>query len=416
VDGDGIADKAVGAPYAAPSSSGTGALLLYRGSASGFSASPTQVLRGDDTLGYALVNVGADLAVGAIHGNGADVSLSGSVTIYRGGGSGAIVKVLSGEWPLDKFGLSLASGDLDGDAIPDLVVGAPFNTNDPARYQGGAVYVYLGPDYVTRIALYASATYGGIGWAVAAGDLSGDGIDDLVISAAGKVLVFYGATGFAPSIDAPDFSYTSAAAGFGRALAVLGAVDGVQGSELAIGAPSAVLSLNTLTSRDVGSVFVVNASGATPVALDAAVAGPAGPLLARLDGETLFSRFGASLAALGDVDGGGKPDLAVGAPMQDVDWKLLSGKVFVFKGEQIAAGSPWGSVSAFEGMVRDHSYGTALAAALLPGPAGSTHALLIGAPRSEGGTGGVAMVDAATGLDVAGGSSGGDAGDGGSCH
>ena len=45
-----------------------------------------------------------------------------------------------------------------------------------------------------------------------------------------------------------------------------------------------------------------------------------------------------------------------------------------------------------------------------------TNALLIGAPRSEGGTGGVAMVDAATGLDVAGGSSGGDAGDGGACH
>jgi hypothetical protein len=171
-----------------------------------------------------------------------------------------------------------------------------------------------------------------------------------------------------------------------------------------------------LTSRDAGSAFVVNASGATPVNLDAAVAGPAGPLLARLDGETLFSRFGTSLAAIGDVDGGGKPDLAVGAPMQDVDWNLLSGKVFVFKGEEIAAGTPWGSVSAFEGSVRDHSYGTALAGALLPGLTGSTHALLIGAPRSEGGTGGVAMVDAATGLDVAGGSSGGDAGDGGTCH
>lgn len=296
VDGDGFADKAVGAPYAAPASSGTGALLLYQGSATGFSGSPTLVLRGDDNLGYALVTVGEDLAVGALHGSGEDVSLSGSVTIFQGGGSGAIVRKLSGEWPLDKFGLALASGDLNGDAVPDLVVGAPFNTNDPARYQGGAVYVFLGPDYGTRVALHASAANGGLGWAVAAGDVSGDGTDDLVISAAGKVLVFNGAVAFSPSIDAPSFTFTSAAAGFGRALAVLGDVDGVPGSELAIGAPNAVLSLNTLTSRDAGSVFVVKVAGAPPVGLDGAIAGPTGPLLARLDGETLFSRFGASLA------------------------------------------------------------------------------------------------------------------------
>jgi hypothetical protein len=100
--------------------------------------------------------------------------------------------------------------------------------------------------------------------------------------------------------------------------------------------------------------------------------------------------------------------------MRDVDWNLLSGTVYVFKGEAVAAGTPWATVSAFEGAVRDHSYGTALARALLP--SGTTTALLIGAPRSNGGTGGVAMVNPATGLPVAGGSSGGDSGGGDTCH
>ncbi len=44
---------------------------------------------------------------------------------------------------MDKFGVSVAAGDLNADGITDLVVGAPFNTNDPALYQSGAVYVFL---------------------------------------------------------------------------------------------------------------------------------------------------------------------------------------------------------------------------------------------------------------------------------
>ena len=417
MNGDGIADKVVGAPYATTVSGQTGAVLVYNGSTTGFSTIPTAALTGDDNLGYAVVTIGNDLAVAAIHGDGDDVSLSGSVTIYRGGGSGAIVKKLSGEWPLDKFGVSLASGDLNNDGTDDLIVGAPFNTNDPALYLGGAVYVFFGPDYAAPVKLYASAANKGLGWAVAAGDVNGDGTDDLVLSATGKVLVFYGSgLAFAPSISAPDIVLTSAAAGFGKAVAVIGNIDGSAGDEIAIGAPNALVSLNTVTSRDVGSVYIANGSGLSPVNLDTATPGPAGPLISRLNGETLFSRFGSSVAALGDIDGRGKPDLAVGAPMRDVDWNILSGTVYVFKGEDIAAGTPWAGISAFEGQVRDHSYGTSFAAAVLSGPTGTRNALLIGAPRSNAGTGGAAMVDPATGQTVAGGSSGGSTGGSGDCH
>jgi len=417
VDGDGTLDKIVGAPYATTTAGRTGAVLVYKGSATGFSTIPTAVLTGDDNLGFSIAPIGSDFAVGAIHGNGDDVSLSGSVTIYRGGGNGTIVKKLSGEWPMDKFGFSLASGDLNGDGTPDLVVGAPFNTNDAAFYQGGAVYVFFGPAYTTGVSLYASATYGGLGWAVSTGDVNGDGTDDLLVPATGKMLVFFGsATTFAPSVDAPNFVFTSAASGFGKAVAVVGDIDGAPGAEIAIGSPNAVVSLNTVTSRDVGMAFIVNLNGTSPVNLDSAVTGTTGPLISRLFGESLFSRFGQSLIALGDIDAGGKPDLAVGAPTRDVDWNILAGTVYVFKGEDMAAGTPWAHVSAFEGLVRDHSYGTSLASALLSLPTGATKAILIGAPRSNADTGGAAMVDPATGQSVAGGSSGGSSGGSGDCH
>ena len=419
VDGDGVLDKVVGSPYATTISSQTGAVLVYqgKGAAAGFSTIPTTVLTGDDNLGYSFVTIGNDFAVGAIHGDGEDVSLSGSVTIYQGGSSGQIVKKLSGEWPLDKFGVSLASGDLNNDGTQDLIVGAPFNTNDPARYQGGAVYVFFGPAYTATVKLYASSTAGGLGWAAAAGDVNGDGIDDLLISATGSVLVFYGTSAaFSPDIALPDLVFKSAAAGFGKAIRVIGDLDGVAGGEIAIGAPNAVVSLNTVTSRDVGSVYVVNTNGTPPINLDTATAGPGGPLITKLNGETLFSRFGVSIRALGDIDGGGKSDFAVGAPTKDVDWNILSGTVYVFKGEDIATGAPWANTSAFDGIVKDQSYGMSLAGAVLSGPTTTANALLIGAPRSNADTGGVAMVDPATGQSVAGGDSGGSSGGSGDCH
>ena len=51
VDGDGILDKVVGAPYSSTTGSQTGSLLVYKGTAAGFSTIPDMVLTGDDNLG-----------------------------------------------------------------------------------------------------------------------------------------------------------------------------------------------------------------------------------------------------------------------------------------------------------------------------------------------------------------------------
>jgi hypothetical protein len=417
VDGDGIEDKIVGAPYAA-SASATGAVLVYAGNASGYSSTNSALFQGgDDNFGFSFVNLGdvdgdgkADFAISALHGSGddtGDTSLSGLVTIFKGGGNGQVIKKIGGDGPMDKFGYALAAGDVNGDGKPDLIVSAPFNTMDPALYQNGAVYVYFAPDFTTttRVALYASTTNKALGLAVAAGDVNGDGVADLLISASGRVLVYFGGAAFAPAINSPDITLTSASSGFGKAIAVIGDLDGDFKGEIAVGAPNAVINNN----RDTGSVYIVKGSATGAVNLDAAPAA----LLVRIDGSGLFNRFGASISALGDVDGDGKPDFAVGAPLADVTNlsgpNILSGKVYLFKGKDITATATLANATAFEGLVKNQQFGTSLAKS-------TSGNLLIGAPRSNMDTGGVMMVDPATGQAVAGGSSGGATGGSGDCH
>jgi len=409
VDGDGVDDKIVGAPYAALFSK-TGAVLMYKGDAQGgFSSSPSMLLKGDDNYGFSFVNLGdvdadgnEDFALGAINGNGPDVSLSGSVTVYKGGACGKVVAKLSGEGPMDKFGVSLSAGDLNGDSKTDLIVGAPFNTNDPAIYQGGAVYVYFAPDFTNKVALRASSLNKGLGWSASTGDINGDHIPDLCISASGKVLCYYSTQDFNPLIDAPDVMITSASSGFGKSISVIGDLTGDDFGEIIIGAPNAVI--NGL--RDTGSLYIVKGgTGKRTVNVDA----PSSDLIVRIDGIALFSRFGSSIAPAGDIDSDQKNDFAVGAPMADTDAFVLTGKVYLFKGKDISGTTTLSNSTVFEGFTKDQGYGASLAAS-------ENGWLLIGAPRTNSDTGYVSMVDPSTGLVVPGGSSGGSSGSNDDCH
>lgn len=411
-DGDGVEDKLVGAPYATSASGSLGAVLVYAGQGAGFATEPTAVLTGDDNFGFSVAEVGdldgdgrADFAVGAIAGDGDVASLAGSVTLFRGGSRGERLAKIAGEVPLARFGLAIAAGDFDGDGHRDLAVGAPFHTQDAALYQAGAVYVFFGPDFSRSVPLHATAAAQGLGWSVAAGDLDADGREDLLVGATGKVLGFYGAAPFAPSLDAPDVIVTGSAGSLGRGLAIVGDVDGDHLPELAIGAPGATFG----GGRDSGSLYVVRGgSGPRTVNLDASPADAA--LLVRVDASGAFNRFGASVVGAGDVDADGKADLAVGAPLADVPGKPLAGRVYLFKGKDLGPGATLTAATAFSGTSGSQGFGSSL----WPCDGGR---LLIGAPRGEADAGGVAMVDLATGGAVPGGGSGGS--DGGAvetCH
>jgi len=363
--------------------------------AKGFHQKPSAVLRGDGNLGWSLVSLGdlngdgrEDFAAGAYSDSGRYSSLAGTVTIYYGGKKPRKVSVLEGEHALDKFGYSLSSGDLDDDGNPDLVVGAPFHSPDPSLYQAGAVYVYFGPDYDSEkaVKISASSDYSGIGFSLATGDITGDGIDDLLMGASSKVIGYHGGTGSFPACPDPDFSYTNSNyndTGFGGTIAILWDVDNDGYNDIAVGAHQAMVA----GAIDSGRLFILKGG---PVASATDNCDSGGSSLQRLtviDGEPDSGHFAAAILPVGPADGGIIPDLAVSAVHADGNSWLMTGRIYVFSGETLSGGPSVSDAKTIMGNARDMHLGAFLAVV------GDGRWLAAGAPTEKDNTGVVHFFD-----------------------
>ncbi len=133
-DGDKVPDVAVGMPESDLGKPQGGLVMIWKGSPQGLTPEPTWTLTGStDTA-----QLGAALAVGDFDGDGkddlavaepgADVTVgdSGAVELYRftGGRPEAMRSPLSG-LGRGNFGASLATADVDGDGMMDIIVGSP---------------------------------------------------------------------------------------------------------------------------------------------------------------------------------------------------------------------------------------------------------------------------------------------------
>ncbi|MEZ5282867.1 MAG: FG-GAP-like repeat-containing protein [Acidimicrobiales bacterium] len=247
----------------------------------------------------------------------------------------------------DDFGSSVAGvGDIDGDGVNDIAVGAL--ADDDGGSGVGAVYVlFLNPDGTVKDEQKISATSGGIagpldpadrfGFSAAGiGDHDGDGVNDLAVGAvfdsdgagfAGAVYILFlnpdGTVKDEQKISATSGGFTgplSSSDYFGSAVTALGDVDLDGITDIAVGSYGADDGASAA-----GGLYVLMLNGDGTVKSEQKISSVAGGLATALEGADYF---GIGAAGLGDLDGDGVPDLAVGA-MGDDDGGADRGAVYV---------------------------------------------------------------------------------------
>jgi hypothetical protein len=262
----------------------------------------------------------------------------------------------------DFFGWSVApAGDVNGDQIPDLIVGAP--TYDGVAGFAGKAYLFYGPFTADRSAANADATiraqtFGdNLGISVAAaGDVNNDGFDDLIIGAR--------------SNDAPGVQA-------GRAYLLLGPVSGnltdaqahatVSGSEfeeLGFSVASADLNDDGFSDLVLGAYRWSAAGFGRAYVFYGPVSGhhASASADAIITGEFANDDLGTSVASAGDFNGDGTDDLIVGAPHFPIE-VTDPGRAYIFFGPISGSMSAGAADIILHGEVDNDQFGSSVASA-----------------------------------------------------
>jgi FG-GAP repeat len=325
IDGDGVPDLIVGAPYTTrPEAYGVGSVLVFSG-ASGNLLYNFLGTEGGTYMGWSVAGLGdldgdgiPEIAIGTPYASvGGNIGV-GNVAV-RSGATGDLIYLYEGQAVGDFLGWSVAGiGDLDGDGIPDVLLGAP-NASPSGLAQAGTLEVRSGGtgEVLYRIDGTESAGYFGKSLA-SVGDIDGDGIDDFIVGApgaspggrsqAGSAFLFSGVDG--RLLD--RFDGSGAFDEFGASVAGGGDVDGDGVGDIAIGSPSA--SPGGLVAAGTAFVF----SGATQ------------QLLFRMNGQSPGDSLGRSVAIIGDLTGKGRASVAFGAPYVSPNGIDGAGSVYVW--------------------------------------------------------------------------------------
>ena len=290
LEADGVRDLAVGTPFDDSDGSDKGAVWILfmddngrvdqeqkiSGNAGSFGGN----LDDDDLFGSAVAGIGDldsdgvfDLAVG-VPGNDNGGADRGGVWILFLNAEGKVrqeQKIADDTGGFDgnlddddRFGSAIADiGDVNGDGIADLAVGAPNDDGGPDN--AGAVWILF---------------------------MRMDGRVDT------RQKISKNTGGFDGNLDADDH--------FGAAIAGIGDLDNDGVPDLAVGAPGG--------GKDRGEIWILFLDAGGKVRQQQRIADDTGGFGGNLDND---DRFGSAIADIGDMNDDGIADLAVGAPNDD---------------------------------------------------------------------------------------------------
>ncbi|MFC7499783.1 hypothetical protein ACFQRC_11195 [Enterovirga sp. GCM10030262] len=357
VNGDGLADLVVGARGGDDGGPGSGEAYVIFGKAAGLGTIDLgTLLTGDgfqivgadsDDAGRSVAGAGDfnndgfdDLIIGATGRDLGGTDTGGAYLVF-GKGSGFGTVDLAALTPVDGFaiqgigafnfmGRSVSSaGDVNNDGFDDVIIGAL--QGEGSGTDSGQAFVLFGKSGgfsnvnlallapVDGFVIEGGSPYDLAGTSVSsAGDVNGDGFDDIAVGAIG---VGYGAAyvvlGKAGGFGPVDLGSLPSFAGFimqgqraggraGYSVAGAGDVNGDGFDDLIVGEP-----FDGFGAFDPGNAYIVygKARGFEPI--DLVNIQPEDGFV--LTGASVASRLGLSVSAAGDVDGDGFDDVIVGA-------------------------------------------------------------------------------------------------------
>ena len=340
LDGDGYTDLWAGAPSTSP-----GFAYLVHGPLSGANAitdiadATLTAASGTPWFGYS-IDLADDLTGDGIEdiivGAPIDRTLApagGAVHIFSADHTGTSTTAdahasITGAARYDQLGGAVASGDIDGDGVEDLVIAGSTNTN------GGDVYVFHGPVTGEMTNAAADVTILGSGGdlfahSVASGfDHDGDGREDIIVGAT------YDTVGGTSSGAAYVFSGGAASGTISKS--------GYQAR--VVGSPGAyvgnhVYGVDDYDGDGLGDVWVAAYDGASDGASSLFLGPVAGSMTTadafiHIESNYQGRAIGSGFTETADIDGDGRPDFWLGAPGASTTVSTV-GKAFLFRSSDL---------------------------------------------------------------------------------